>query len=327
MKRIAVHAPGAPEAMVLEDVPSPEPGPTDVLIDVAVSGVNFIDVYFRTGQYKAEPPIALGTEAAGVVAAVGRDVREFKVGDRVAYAMVRGSYAEQAVVPASMAVRVPKAVSLETAAAAMLQGLTAHYLTTSTFPLQAGQTCLVHAAAGGAGSMVVQMARHLGVRTIGTVSTPEKAARARALGCDEVIRYTEQDFETEVKALTAGRGVDVVYDSVGKTTFDKSLNVLRRRGMMVLFGQSSGAVPPFDPQILNTRGSLFLARPSLAHYVATREELEWRARELFERIESGTLSVGAPARYPLARAADAHRDLEGRKTMGKLVLEVRPDLS
>ena len=323
MKRIVVHTPGGPGQMVLEDGPAPVPGPADVVIDVVAAGVNFIDVYFRSGQYKAEVPLTLGSEAAGTVSAVGTDVRDLKSGDRVAYAMVRGAYAEQVVVPAAMVVRVPDAVPLETAAAAMLQGMTAHYLTRSTFPLEAGQTCLVHAAAGGAGGLIVQMARRLGVRTIGTVSTDAKAQEARALGCDEVIKYTEQDFEVEVKALTGGRGVDVVYDSVGRTTFEKGLAVLRPRGVMALFGQSSGAVAPIDPQILNTRGSVYLTRPSLAHYVATTDELRWRAAEIFDAIISGDLTIRVSATYPLAEAARAHEALEGRKTVGKLLLGVR----
>ena len=323
MKRIVVHTPGGPGQMVLEDGPAPVPGPADVVIDVVAAGVNFIDVYFRSGQYKAEVPLTLGSEAAGTVSAVGADVRDLKSGDRVAYAMVRGAYAEQVVVPAAMVVRVPDAVPLETAAAAMLQGMTAHYLTRSTFPLEAGQTCLVHAAAGGAGGLIVQMARRLGVRTIGTVSTDAKAQEARALGCDEVIKYTEQDFEVEVKALTGGRGVDVVYDSVGRTTFEKGLAVLRPRGVMALFGQSSGAVAPIDPQILNTRGSVYLTRPSLAHYVATTDELRWRAAEIFDAIISGDLTIRVSATYPLAEAARAHEALEGRKTVGKLLLGVR----
>lgn len=320
MKRIVVREPGGPDQMIVEETGTPRPGPLEVVVDVAAAGVNFIDVYFRTGQYKADSPVVLGSEAAGTVSAVGDDVSEVAPGDRVAYAMVRGSYAEQVVVPAGMVVRVPDAVSLEVAAAAMLQGMTAHYLTHSTFPIEAGHTCLVHAAAGGAGGLIVQMAKQRGARTIGTVSTAAKEREVRALGCDEVIRYTEQDFETEVRTLTDGRGVDVVYDSVGQTTFDKSLKVLRPRGMLVLFGQSSGAVPPLDPQLLNTRGSVYLTRPSLAHYVAAPEELRMRATELFDLIVAGDLQIRISGRYPLARAADAHRDLEARRTTGKLLL-------
>jgi NADPH2:quinone reductase len=306
--------------MLLEDAPSPAPGPADVVIDVAASGVNFIDVYFRTGLYKADSPVVLGSEASGTVSAAGAEVAGLKAGDRVAYAMVRGSYAQQVVVPAAQVVKIPDAVSFETAAAAMLQGMTAHYLTRSTFPLERGQTCLVHAAAGGAGGLIVQMARQRGARTIGTVSTPAKADEVRALGCDEVILYTEQDFEVEVRRLTDGRGVDVVYDSVGQTTFEKGLKVLRPRGTMVLFGQSSGPVAPLDPQVLNARGSVFLTRPSLAHYVATADELRWRAGEVLDAVASGALTVRVSQVYPLADAASAHRDLEGRRTTGKLLL-------
>jgi NADPH2:quinone reductase len=320
MKRIVVRQPGGPEQMLLEDAPSPAPGPADVVIDVAATGVNFIDVYFRTGLYKADSPVVLGSEASGTVSAAGAEVAGLKAGDRVAYAMVRGSYAQQVVVPAAQVVKIPDAVSFETAAAAMLQGMTAHYLTRSTFPLERGQTCLVHAAAGGAGGLIVQMARQRGARTIGTVSTPAKADEVRALGCDEVILYTEQDFEVEVRRLTDGRGVDVVYDSVGQTTFEKGLKVLRPRGTMVLFGQSSGPVAPLDPQVLNARGSVFLTRPSLAHYVATADELRWRAGEVLDAVASGALTVRVSQVYPLADAASAHRDLEGRRTTGKLLL-------
>lgn len=320
MNRIVVYEPGGPEKMVLESVTAPTPGPHDVVIHVAAAGVNFIDVYYRTGQYKAELPITLGSEAAGSVVQVGRDVANLQVGDRVAYAMVRGAYAEQVLVPAAQVVRIPDAVSFETAAAAMLQGMTAHYLTRSTFPVERGQTCLIHAAAGGAGGLIVQMAKQRGARTIGTVSTQAKADEARSLGCDEVILYTEQDFEVETRRLTDGRGVDVVYDSVGATTFEKGLKVLRPRGMMVLFGQSSGAVAPLDPQLLNARGSVFLARPSLGHYVATPDELHWRAGELLSMIASDALTIRVSGKYALANAADAHRDLEGRRTTGKLLL-------
>jgi NADPH2:quinone reductase len=323
MKRIEVREPGGPGQMVMADVPTPEPGPDDVLVEVSVSGVNFIDIYFRTGLYKADRPIVLGSEAAGRVAKVGGKVSGFAPGDRVAYAMVRGSYAEHTVVPAAQLVKVPDEVDDETAAAVMLQGMTAHYLTRSTFPLDASHTCLVHAAAGGAGGLTVQMAKARGARVFGTVSSDEKAREARALGADEAIVYTREDFETEVRRLTGGRGVDVVYDSVGKTTFDKSLKVLRPRGMLVLFGQSSGAVEPFDPGILNARGSLFLTRPSLAHYIATPEELRWRAGELMTLVASGALKVRIGARYPLAEAARAHEALEGRRTTGKLVLHAR----
>jgi NADPH2:quinone reductase len=309
--------------MILADAPVPEPGPTDVLVAVTVSGVNFIDVYFRTGLYKSDRPVLLGSEAAGRVERVGRDVTGIAPGDRVAYTMVRGSYAEAAVVPAASVVKIPDAVDDETAAASMLQGTTAHYLTRSTFPLDHTHTCLVHAAAGGAGGLIVQLAKATGARVIGTVSTDEKAREICALGADEAINYVQQDFELEVGKLTNGRGVDVVYDSVGRTTFDKSLKVLRPRGMMVLFGQSSGPVPPFDPGILNARGSLFLTRPSLGHYLATPEELRWRASELMTLVTSGALKVRISGVYALADAARAHQDLESRATAGKLLLRVR----
>lgn len=323
MKSIQVKETGGPEKMQLVDVPKPTPGPGQALVRVAATGVNFIDVYFRIGLYKADLPATLGSEAAGTVEAVGPGVTEVKPGERVAYAGPRGSYAEFALVPAWQLVRIPDGVDFQTAAAAMLQGMTAHYLTHSTWPLKKGDTCLVHAAAGGAGGLIVQMARMLGARVFGTVSTDEKARIAREHGADEVIRYTEQDFEAEVKRLTDGRGVDVVYDSVGKTTFEKSLNSLRPRGMLVLFGQSSGPVPPFDPSILNAKGSLFLTRPSLGHYVLTREELQWRAGDVLNWIASGKLKLRIDRTYPLADAAQAHRDLEGRHTAGKLILTVQ----
>ena len=289
---------------------------------LAASGVNFIDIYFRTGLYKADAPIALGSEGAGTVEAVGEGVTEVAPGDRVAYTMARGSYAEYAVVPAASLVKIPAHVDFQTAAAAMLQGMTAHYLTHSTFPLKAGDTCLVHAAAGGTGALIVQMAKNLGARVFGTVSTSEKARIAREAGADEVIMYTEQEFDVEARRLTGGRGVDVVYDSVGKTTFEKSLNSLRPRGTLALFGQSSGSVPPFDPTVLNTKGALYLTRPSLGHYLLTREELLWRAGEVLGAIDAGKLRLRIDRTYPLADAASAHRDLESRKTAGKLVLTV-----
>jgi NADPH:quinone reductase len=258
------------------------------------------------------------------VHAVGRDVADVSPGDRVALAMVRGSYAEYMRVPTSQLVKVPDAVSLEQAAAVLLQGMTAHYLTRSVFPLKKGDTCLVHAAAGGTGALVVQMAKHHGARVLGTVSTPAKAAIARAAGADEVIFYTEQDFAAETRRLTDGRGVDVVYDGVGKTTFDKSLDSLRPRGMMALFGASSGAVPPFDPALLNSKGSLFLTRPSLAHYIASRDELTWRAGEVLDLVARGAITVRIDSTYPLERAGEAHRALEGRMTSGKLLIAVSP---
>jgi len=322
MKCILVKEPGGPEKMQLEDVPTPAPGPKQALVHIAASGVNFIDVYFRTGLYKADLPVTLGNEAAGTVEAVGPEVTEVAVGDRVAYAMARGSYAEFAVVPAVHLVKIPDGLDFQTAAAAMLQGMTAHYLTHSTWPLKNGDTCLVHAAAGGAGGLIVQMAKMLGARVFGTVSTEEKARIACEHGVDEAILYTQQDFEAEVKRLTSGRGVDVVYDSVGKTTFDKSLNSLRPRGLMALFGQSSGPVPPFDPNILNGKGSLFLTRPSLGHHQLTRQELLWRAGDVLQWIAAGKLRLRIDRTYPLAEAAAAHGALEGRRTTGKLLLSV-----
>ena len=323
MKSILVKQTGGPESMELVDIPTPKPGPKQALVRLHAAGVNFIDIYFRTGLYKADLPITLGNEGAGVVEAVGPDVTEVKPGDRVAYAMQRGAYAEYAVVGAGNLVKIPDHVDFDTAAAAMLQGMTAHYLTHSTFPLKAGNTCLVHAAAGGAGGLIVQMAKMLGARVLGTVSSEEKAAIAREHGADEIIRYTIQDFETETKRITGGRGVDVVYDSVGKTTFDKSLNCLRPRGTLALFGASSGPVPPFDPTVLNGKGSLFLTRPSLAHYLLTPEELKWRAGDILGWIDDGKLKIRIDRTYPLADAAQAHRDLEGRKTAGKLLLRIQ----
>ncbi len=322
MKIIQVQEPGGPENMKLVDAPVPQPGPKQALVRLHASGVNFIDVYFRIALYKADLPITLGNEGAGVVEAVGAEVTEVAPGDRVAYAMARGSYAQYAVVPAALLVKIPDHLDFPSAAAAMLQGMTAHYLTHSVYPLKKGDTCLVHAAAGGAGGLIVQMAKMLGARVFGTVSTEQKAEIARGHGADETILYTQQDFEAEVKKFTGGRGVDVVYDSVGKTTFEKSLNSLRPRGLMALFGQSSGAVPPFDPNILNGKGSLFLTRPSLGHYVATREELLWRAGDVLGWMDSGRLKVRIDRTYPLADAADAHRDLEARRTTGKLVLSI-----
>jgi len=320
MKLIQVEQVGGPEQMRLVEAPTPSPGPKQALVKIAASGVNFIDVYFRTGLYKADLPVTLGMEAAGVVESIGPGVTEVKPGDRVAYAMTRGSYAEYALVPSWQLILVPDRVDLPTAAAAILQGMTAHYLTHSTFPLKKGSTALVHAAAGGVGGLLIQMAKRAGARVFGTVSTAEKAELARKAGADEVILYTEQDFEAEVKSFTEARGVDVVYDSVGASTFMKSLNCLRPRGMMALFGQSSGPVPPFDPAILNTKGSLFLTRPSLAHHCATREELQWRAGDVLGWVASGELKLRIERTYKLSEAAQAHRDLEARKTAGKLLL-------
>jgi NADPH:quinone reductase len=322
MKAILVQHPGGAENMQLAEVPMPQPGPGQARVRIAASGVNFIDIYFRTGLYKADIPIALGSEGAGIVDAVGAGVTEVAPGDRVAYAMARGSYAEYAIVPAAQLVNIPDGLDFQTAAAVMLQGMTAHYLTHSTFALKRGDTCLVHAAAGGAGGLIVQMAHMLGARVFGTVSTEEKARVARESGADETILYTGQDFEAEVKRLTGGRGVDVVYDSVGRTTFEKSLNSLHPRGTLALFGQSSGPVPPFDPAILNTMGSLYLTRPGLGHYLLTRDELLWRAGDVLDQVASGRLKLRIAGVYPLAEAVAAHRDLEGRKTAGKLLLAV-----
>jgi len=311
---------GGPENLKYIDVPAPEPKEGQALVQVEAAGVNFIDIYFRTGLYKApETPVMLGSEGAGTVVAVGPKV-SIDVGARVAWAMARGSYAEYATVPAAALVLLPDDIGFEQGAAAMLQGMTAHYLTRSTFPLQAGQTCLVHAAAGGAGLLIVQMAKLAGARVIGTVSTEEKAHLARAQGADEIVLYTKQDFLEEVKRITEGKGVDVVYDSVGHTTFHKSLDCVRPRGMMVSFGQSSGPVGPIDPLILSQKGSLFLTRPTLANYISDANDLQWRASELFEWMRAGKLHLHIQKAYPLAEAAQAHRDLEGRKTTGKLIL-------
>ncbi|MGA3044093.1 MAG: quinone oxidoreductase [Bryobacteraceae bacterium] len=320
MKAIQIKETGGPEKMELVDLPQPAAGPGQALVKIAASGINFIDVYFRTGLYKADLPATLGSEAAGTIESVGPGVTEVAPGDRVAYAMARGSYAEYAVVPAAQLVKLPATIDFQTAAAAMLQGMTAHYLTHSTFALKSGDTCLVHAAAGGVGLLLLQMARKLGAHAFGTVSSEAKAELAKQAGADEVILYTQQDFEAEVKRFTAGRGVDVVYDSVGATTFAKSLNCLRPRGMLALFGQSSGPVPPFDPNILNAKGSLFLTRPSLAHHVLTRAELLWRAGQVLDWVSSGALRMRVDRAYSFAEAAQAHRDLEGRRTTGKILL-------
>jgi NADPH2:quinone reductase len=306
--------------MLLVKTPMPYPGPKEALVRVAASGVNFIDVYFRTGLYKAEIPIALGCEGAGTVERVGAEVTEIAPGDRVAWALPRGSYAEYALVPAWQLVKLPDSLDFQTAAAVMVQGMTAHYLTHSTCALKPGDSCLVHAAAGGAGGLIAQMAKMRGARVFGTVSTEEKAAVARENGVDEVILYTRTEFDVEVRRLTNGRGVDVVYDSVGQSTFAKSLNCLRPRGLVALFGQSSGPVPPFDLNTLNGKGSLFVTRPSLGHYALTREELLWRAGDVLGWIGSGKLHPRIERAYPLAEAAEAHRALEGRKTAGKLLL-------
>jgi NADPH2:quinone reductase len=320
MKAIQIKQTGGPEVMELADLPIPQPKSNEAVVKIQAAGVNFIDVYNREGRYKAPLPFVLGQEAAGVVSAVGSDVREVAFGDRVAYTMALGSYAEYAAVPADRLVKIPAGVGEREAAAAMLQGMTAHYLSHDTYPLRKGETALIHAAAGGVGLLLVQMAHNIGARIIATVSTEEKAKLARAAGADEIILYTQSDFEAETKRLTAGKGVDVVYDSVGKTTFEKGLNLLRPRGMMVLYGGSSGAVPPFDPITLTQKGSLYLTRPSLGHYIITAQELQQRAGAVFGMIHEGKLKLRIEHVYPLAQAAQAHRDLEGRKTTGKLLL-------
>jgi NADPH:quinone reductase len=320
MKAIQVKQVGGPEAMELVELPVPQPSANEAVVKLAASGVNFIDIYFREGRYKTQLPFVPGQEGAGTVTALGADVKSMKVGDRVAWTAVLGSYAEYAAIPTDRLVSVPPGVSEESAAAAMLQGMTAHYLSHDAYPLKPGETALIHAAAGGVGLLLVEMAHNIGVRVIATVSTDEKAKLAREAGADEVILYTQSDFEVETKKLTGGNGVDVVYDSVGKTTFEKGLNVLRPRGMMVLFGGSSGAVLPFDPIVLSQKGSLYLTRPSLTNYIATRDELLRRSSAVFGMIESGKLKLRIQHKYPLNEAQRAHRELEGRKTTGKLLL-------
>jgi NADPH:quinone reductase len=320
MKAIQVSQVGGPEVLKLVDLPIPEPKPNEALVQIKAAGVNFIDVYFREGRYPAPLPFVNGQEGAGVISKTGSEVSNVKVGDRVAYTGVLGSYAEYAAVPADRLVKIPDQIEFNQAAAAMLQGMTAHYLSHSTFPLQRGQTALIHAAAGGVGSLLVQMAKNLGARVIGTAGSEEKAQLARDAGAEEVIIYTKQDFETETRRLTNGKGVDVVYDGVGKTTFDRDLNVLRPRGYLVLFGGASGPVPPFDLLELTKHGSLFLTRPSLTHYVARREELEQRSNDVLQMIVRGDVKLRIHKTYPLSEVQQAHRDLEGRKTTGKLLL-------
>jgi NADPH:quinone reductase len=320
MKAIQVKQFGGDEVLEFADLPLPQPKPNEALVEIAAAGVNFIDVYNRTGHYKVQLPFVPGHEGAGTVTAVGKDVTTVKVGDRAAYTGVLGSYAEYAAVPADRLVKIPRGVSERDAAAAMLQGMTAHYLSHDTFPLKKGQTALVHAAAGGVGLLLVQMAHHIGARAIGTVSTEEKAKLAREAGADDVILYTQTDFEAETKRLTGGKGLDVVYDSVGKATFDKGFNVLRPRGMMVLFGGSSGPVSAVDPLVLSQKGSLFLTRPSLTHYIITTEELQARAGAVLGMIKQSKLKLRIQHIYPLAQAQQAHRDLEARTTTGKLLL-------
>jgi NADPH2:quinone reductase len=316
MKAVFVEQPGGVENMKYADIATPQPGPGQALVKIAASGVNYIDVYFRKGVYPAPPPIILGNEGAGTVESVAPDVKNVAVGDRVAYAMARGSYAQYAVVPAWQLVKIPASVDFETAAAAMLQGMTAHYLTHSTYPLKPGDSCLIHAAAGGTGRLIVQMAKMLGAHVYATVGTEEKAKQAKAVGADELIVYTKEDFVAKAK------GVNVVYDSVGQSTFMKGLDCLRPRGMMVTFGNSSGPITEFAPLILSQKGSLFLTRPTLASYSATPEELDWRAGDVLNWIGQGTLKLHIHKAYALSDAAQAHRDLESRETTGKLILRV-----
>jgi NADPH2:quinone reductase len=321
VRAVVVTEIGGPEVLTVQEAEAPQPDPGEVVVDVVAAGVNFIDVYRRTGVYPADPPFVLGAEGAGTVSAVGSAVEGLSVGDRVAWAMVPGAgYAEQVRVPADRVVTVPDGVELETAAAAMLQGMTAHFLCESTYPARSGQTALVHAAAGGVGRLLTQMLAAKGVRVLATTSTEEKAELARTGGAAEVIRYTEADVVAEVRRLTDGRGVDVVYDGVGRSTFDAGLDCLVPRGMMVLYGASSGPVPPLDPQVLNRKGSLFLTRPTLAHYIADRDELLARAGAVFAQVASGDLEVRVGGRYSLGEAGRAHEDLEGRRTTGKLLV-------
>jgi NADPH2:quinone reductase len=320
MKAIQVARVGGPEALTLVDVPVPDPKPNEALVQIKLAGVNFIDVYFREGRYPAPLPFINGQEAAGMVVAVGPDVTTLRLGDRVAYTGVLGSYAEYAAVPADRLVKIPDELDFEQAAAAMLQGMTAHYLSHSTYPIKIGDTVLIHAAAGGVGLLLVQMAKQLGARVIATAGSEAKAQLARGAGADEVIIYTEQDFETETLRLTGNRGLQVVYDGVGKDTFERDLKVLSPRGYLVLFGGASGAVPPFDPLELTKHGSLFVTRPSLHHYVASREELERRANDVLQMIVRGDLKLRIHKKYPLEDVRQAHLDLEGRKTTGKLLL-------
>ncbi len=320
MKAIMVHEFGGPEVLRYEDRPIPEPGTGEVRVKVEAIGVNFIDTYHRGGLYKNPLPLALGQEGAGRIVALGEGVTDFTVGDHVAWKDQFGSYGDEVAIPVAKLVPVPEGVSSQDAAATMLQGMTAHYLSHSTFPLQEGNACLVHAGAGGVGRLLIQMAKMRGARVIATAGNEEKARMAREVGADEVVLYRQDDFAEAARRFTGGKGLDVVYDGVGKDTFDKGLTALRPRGMMVLFGQSSGPVPPLDPQILNARGSLFLTRPVLAAYTLDRAELLWRAKDLFGWIAEGKLKLHIGATYPLAEAAQAHRDLEGRKTTGKVVL-------
>jgi NADPH:quinone reductase len=320
MKAIQAQKTGGPEVLTLVELPVPKPKPNQAVVQIKAIGLNFIDVYVREGRYPAPLPFVDGQEAAGVVTEVGAEVKSVKPGDRVAYTGVLGAYAEYAAVPADRLVHLPDKLSFEQGAAAMLQGITAQYLTHSTYPLKRGETALIHAAAGGVGLLLVQMAKTIGARVIGTAGTDEKAKLAGDAGADDVIVYTKQDFEAETKRLMGGKGVDVIYDGVGKVTFDQDLNLLRPRGYLVLFGAASGAVPPFDPAKLNQKGSLFLTRPGLAHYIASREELESRAKDVLGAVEAGKLKLHVGHKYPLTEVQQAHRELEARKTTGKVLL-------
>ena len=320
MKAIQVQKSGGPEVLTLVDLPALKPKPNEAIVKVTAAGVNFIDVHIREGLYPSSLPFIIGQEASGIVSEIGADVKSFKPGDRVAYTGIRGSYAEYAAVPADRLVLLPPGISEQQAAAAMLQGMTAHYLLYDTYPLKKGETALIHAAAGGVGLLLVQMAKNIGARVIATAGTEEKAKLARAAGADEVILYAQQDFEVETKRLTDGKGVHVVYDGVGKTTFDKDLNVLRPRGYLALFGAASGPVPLFDVGKLAQKGSLFVTRPTLVHYMAAHEELQKRATDVLTMIATGKVKLRIEHIYPLREAQQAHRDLEGRKTTGKLLL-------
>lgn len=320
MKAIRFHDVGGPDVLKLEEIETPSPAAGQVRVKLHAIGLNFIDTYHRTGLYKLPLPAIPGREGAGVVDAVGENVSDFRVGDRVAYALDAPSYAEYTVVSTARLVRIPDDVSFEDAAAVLLQGLTAHYLVFSTYPLKQDEWCLIHAAAGGAGQLTVQVAKIAGARVIGTVSTEEKARIAREAGCDEVILYTKTDFVTEVKRITNNKGVPVVYDSVGKDTYEGSMNSLSPRGYLVLWGNASGAVPPIDPLVLMNKGSLYVTRPTLGHYIATRKELDWRARDLFQWLANGKLRVRIDRTFALADAADAHRYMESRASMGKILL-------
>jgi NADPH2:quinone reductase len=320
MQAIQILTTGSADVLTLRDLPTPIPGPGEALIRIEASGVNFIDTYFREGRYPAQLPYTLGQEASGIVVAVAADVTTVKAGDRVAWCLVPGTYAQLAVAPASRLVLIPDGVTFQLAAAAILQGMTAHYLSHSAYPIQSGDEVLIHAGAGGTGLLLIQMAKVRGARVFTTVSTEEKAMLARAAGADEIILYTKEDFAAKVKDLTHGRGLPVVYDSVGKSTFEGSLQVLRPRGTLVLFGGASGAVPPFDLIRLSTMGSLYVTRPTLKDYVATRADLEARAKDVFDGVVNGSLKLRLEHTYPLADAAHAHRDLESRKTTGKLIL-------